>query len=338
MGSIPGCGISPGGSHSNPLQCSCLENPMDRGSWRAVVHRITKRQTHTEVTQHACVHTCALHACVCTEGFWAPMYEVDKTGYHWREQLGVSDEEKIPQLFFYALLYYPNFYYEPVSFKTQVTSYGKTQVNFLANPIYIFKCGDFNFLSYIYICQLSVFNHVSFIIRKWNSKMLQPVTLNEIHCIDIYLKTSSVQIYFMYHKHPFFSMFTALCNQHDNLILEHFHHLQKKPHTHQQSLPIPYLHTHNSGQPLIHSLSMYLPILDIAYKWNYGTHDVLWLASFTECAFKVYSCCAWISMSFLWVHNIPLSGYLLSFLLIYPLYLSVHQLVDILAVFTLGLL
>ena len=50
MGSIPGCGIAPGGSHSNPLQCSCLENPMDRGSWGAVVHRITKRQTHTEVT------------------------------------------------------------------------------------------------------------------------------------------------------------------------------------------------------------------------------------------------------------------------------------------------
>ena len=93
-------------------------------------------------------------------------------------------------------------------------------------------------------------------------------------------------------------MFTALCNQHGNLILEYFHHLQKKPHTHQHSLPVPYLHTHNSGQPLIHSLSMYLLVLDIAYKWNHRTHDVLWLASFTECAFKVYSCCAWISMSF----------------------------------------
>ena len=32
-GSIPGLGRSPGGGHGNPLQCSCLENPMDRGAW-----------------------------------------------------------------------------------------------------------------------------------------------------------------------------------------------------------------------------------------------------------------------------------------------------------------
>ena len=35
MGSIPGLGRSPGGGHGNPLQCSCLENPMGRGAWRA---------------------------------------------------------------------------------------------------------------------------------------------------------------------------------------------------------------------------------------------------------------------------------------------------------------
>ena len=39
MGSIPGLGGSPGGGHGNPLQCSCLENPMDRGAWQATVHR-----------------------------------------------------------------------------------------------------------------------------------------------------------------------------------------------------------------------------------------------------------------------------------------------------------
>ena len=44
-GSIPGLGISPGGAHGNPLQCSCLENPMDRGAWRAIVHRVAKGQT-----------------------------------------------------------------------------------------------------------------------------------------------------------------------------------------------------------------------------------------------------------------------------------------------------
>ena len=35
LGSIPGLGRSPGGGHGNPLQYSCLENPMDRGAWRA---------------------------------------------------------------------------------------------------------------------------------------------------------------------------------------------------------------------------------------------------------------------------------------------------------------
>ena len=36
--SIPGVGRSPGGGHGNPLQCSYLGNPKDRGSWRATVH------------------------------------------------------------------------------------------------------------------------------------------------------------------------------------------------------------------------------------------------------------------------------------------------------------
>ena len=45
LGLIPGSERSPGGGHGNPLQCSCLENPMDRGAWRATVHWITKSQT-----------------------------------------------------------------------------------------------------------------------------------------------------------------------------------------------------------------------------------------------------------------------------------------------------
>ena len=44
-GSIPGSGKYPGGSYGNPLQCSCLENPMDRGAWQATVHRVTKSWT-----------------------------------------------------------------------------------------------------------------------------------------------------------------------------------------------------------------------------------------------------------------------------------------------------
>ena len=44
-GSIPGLGRSPGGGHGNPLQYSCLENPMDRGAWWATVHRVAKSRT-----------------------------------------------------------------------------------------------------------------------------------------------------------------------------------------------------------------------------------------------------------------------------------------------------
>ena len=42
MGSIPGSGRSPGGEYGNPLQYSCLENPMDREAWWATVHGVTK--------------------------------------------------------------------------------------------------------------------------------------------------------------------------------------------------------------------------------------------------------------------------------------------------------
>ena len=45
LGSIPGLGRSPGEGNGNPLQYSCLENPMDREAWQATVHRVTKSQT-----------------------------------------------------------------------------------------------------------------------------------------------------------------------------------------------------------------------------------------------------------------------------------------------------
>ena len=45
LGSIPGSGRSPGEGNGNPLQYSCLENPMDRGAWWATVHGVAKLQT-----------------------------------------------------------------------------------------------------------------------------------------------------------------------------------------------------------------------------------------------------------------------------------------------------
>ena len=45
VGSVPGLERSPGGSHCNPLQYSCLENPVDRGAWWAIVHAAAKNWT-----------------------------------------------------------------------------------------------------------------------------------------------------------------------------------------------------------------------------------------------------------------------------------------------------
>ena len=51
---IPGLGRSPGGGYSNPLQYSCLENPMDRGAWWAIVQRFAQSQTQLKrLSMHA---------------------------------------------------------------------------------------------------------------------------------------------------------------------------------------------------------------------------------------------------------------------------------------------
>ena len=52
LGSIPGSGRSSGGGHGNPLQYSCLGNPLDRGAWRATVHG-SQRVGHDLATKHS---------------------------------------------------------------------------------------------------------------------------------------------------------------------------------------------------------------------------------------------------------------------------------------------
>ena len=59
-GSISGRG------HGNPLQCSCLENPMDRGAWQAIVHAVTKSQTKLK---HLSMYTCRVHHEKCWAGW-----------------------------------------------------------------------------------------------------------------------------------------------------------------------------------------------------------------------------------------------------------------------------
>ena len=51
-GSIPGSGRSPEGGHENPLQYFCLENPMNRGAWQAIVIRVTKSLRHCSNLAH----------------------------------------------------------------------------------------------------------------------------------------------------------------------------------------------------------------------------------------------------------------------------------------------
>ena len=57
MGSIPGSGRSLGKGNGNPLQYSCLENPLSRGARQTIVHGVTKSQTQLSVRAHTHTHT-----------------------------------------------------------------------------------------------------------------------------------------------------------------------------------------------------------------------------------------------------------------------------------------
>ena len=52
-GSVLGSGRSPGEGNGNPLQCSCLENPVDRGAWQATVHGVSMNLTPLSTRAHA---------------------------------------------------------------------------------------------------------------------------------------------------------------------------------------------------------------------------------------------------------------------------------------------
>ena len=68
-GSIPGSGRSPVKGHDTPLQYSCLENPMDRGAWRATVHGVTKSQAR--LSDHVSMHTCPVKYVIFYQWNWS---------------------------------------------------------------------------------------------------------------------------------------------------------------------------------------------------------------------------------------------------------------------------
>ena len=74
-GSVSGLGRSPGEGHGNPLQYSCLENPMASGAWWAIVHKVAKSQTQLKrLNMHAegmykCVYVSIyVHLCIHFQG------------------------------------------------------------------------------------------------------------------------------------------------------------------------------------------------------------------------------------------------------------------------------
>ena len=82
VGSIPRSGRCPGGGQGNPLQCSCLENPRDRGALWAMVHRVAKSRTWLKwFSKQACITTTVFAQYTCLNqiaikiSFWASPFK-----------------------------------------------------------------------------------------------------------------------------------------------------------------------------------------------------------------------------------------------------------------------
>ena len=82
-GSIPRSGRSPGEEHGNPLQYTCLENPTDRGAWRALVLRVTKSWTWLKwLSTH--VRPPDAFIKLLDSGFHCPLIKWVEPGTHWK--------------------------------------------------------------------------------------------------------------------------------------------------------------------------------------------------------------------------------------------------------------
>ena len=83
---------SPGGGHGNPLQYSCLENPMDRGAWMATVHRVAKSQT--------CLKQQSTHACMCGTDI---LFQLHHPSLSWRSCYKLFPRPSVPPGFVSSL-------------------------------------------------------------------------------------------------------------------------------------------------------------------------------------------------------------------------------------------
>ena len=85
VGLIPGLGRSPGEGNGNPLQYSCLKNPMDRGAWWPTVHGVTKRQTWPSI------YGLTAWSPWSESGGWSLYYLCWLCSTHWCENIGIPD-------------------------------------------------------------------------------------------------------------------------------------------------------------------------------------------------------------------------------------------------------
>ena len=83
LGSIPGLGRSPGGGHGNPLQYSCLQDPMDRGAWWATVHGGHKELNTTEQLS-------TTYSTVCFSIMQTKNFQMSKLGLEKEEELEIK--------------------------------------------------------------------------------------------------------------------------------------------------------------------------------------------------------------------------------------------------------
>ena len=84
-GSIRELGRSPGGGNGNPLQYSCLENPMDRGAWRATVHGAAKRHIWTHFVSDFYGYAIAVRQLKC---IWGTLGSPSSSaGIYWMQEL-----------------------------------------------------------------------------------------------------------------------------------------------------------------------------------------------------------------------------------------------------------